>query len=451
MAGMKKFVFSVLLIVHGLLTVATAQPNIIDLNGFRLHQTRESPINEFGVPDKSGRYDDGAEYDAFLLKENPNLYMVFEYPDADSGINRSIQITGSDPTTDLGFRGLRMGMSSVDVEKELGIASKKVDIGEYGTRWEYNKTNFSIEIGSNGKLSSVRIRTIAENVYPDPDVKKLPKFDVILKILTTGSNNDLAQIFAPDTEIYRDGKTLYFSHSMKTEIARDASKMFSTIRELAKELGTVNTKNAAEFEKNARIGLGEPLKHVMKFKKGGKVKEIVFKYLWGEFLVWEIDGGRPGIDELASYQPRTLMELTTTIPEGLFKKPNVILYDSQKKPDIRLSYNSFTSRVKVVYTGESRKIAERKRFVINIWLKTLGKPKEILDLFETEYLFKENNEEYWIPVQKAASAKLSKEFKKGDAAMIFVAWLGGRHEPKGFDNVLIVYDLKKDELQIQDD
>lgn len=45
----------------------------------------------------------------------------------------------------------------------------------------------------------------------------------------------------------------------------------------------------AVTELNMRIVLGENAKHVIKIKTGHVIKEIVFDYINGEYLIWEIN------------------------------------------------------------------------------------------------------------------------------------------------------------------
>lgn len=421
-----------------------AQEYFTDLYGFRLKQYREAPLNEFGKPFKSDKFDDGFEYDAFLLKPDGALYMIFEYAADQTDIIRNIQITGTDASADLGFRNLRFGTPATEVEKHLGLPSNKVNVAEHGTRWEYDKSNFSVEINTEGKLSSIKIKDISDKAYPTPDFKKIPRFDDVLKVLTTGSNSEMAKLLAPDVELYNAGVTTYFQKSLKNEIANDYSKIFATIRELAKELKIVDPKNPAEYEENGRLTLGQSPKHVMKFKKSGKINEIVFKYEWGEFLIWEFDAGKGEKTNWDAYKTRTLNEITTTIAEKSLKNPDVVRADPKKNPYIVLSYNSYQSRVKAAYTGESRKVSPQRKEVIDFWLGTLGKPKELLDLFENEYLFIENKIEYWLPVQKTVAVYFPKELKKGDVVTLYVAWLGGRYQPGGFDNVFLVNEFEKE-------
>ena len=145
------------------------------------------------------------------------------------------------------------------------------------------------------------------------------------------------------------------------------------------------------------------------------------------------------------YEPRTLKEFTNTIAAKSLKKPDVLIRDDKKDVSIILSYNSFQSRVKVVYTGTSRKVSDQRKELISIWLKTLGKPKELLDLFENEYLFTEDKVEYWLPVQKQVASYFADELKKGDTVTLFVAWLGARKEAKSVDYIFLTNEFEAEE------
>ena len=259
-----------------------------EIYGIKLKQFREVPDNEFGKPFKSDKYEDGVEYEIYLLKPDRSLYMVFEYATKPNDQIWSIQLSGTDSTADLGFQGVKFGTDKSKIEKQFGKPTKKVDVGEYGQRWEYEKSNFSFEINPQGKLSSIKIKDISDEIDGTPDFKKIPRFDDVLKTLTSKSNEEIAKLLAPDMEIYQGDKTFFFKKSLKNEIASDYSKIFALIKELGGVLKTVNTKNPDEYEENGRLTLGQAPKHVIKFKKEQKIQEIVFKYEWGQFVIWEI-------------------------------------------------------------------------------------------------------------------------------------------------------------------
>lgn len=270
-----------------MLMKVNGQTIVTDLYGFRLGQYRETATNEFGKPFQQDKFEDDFEYEVFLLKPDTSLYIVFEYAAEKTDIIWSIQISGNNPTTDIGFKGFRLGIEKKQVEKILGKPDSKDDLGDYGEKWTYEKTNYSIEISKSGKLSSVKIMDTYSN--ETPDANKLPKFENIIKLLSSRNNADIARILDPGIEIYYKDQTLFFGKSLKTEIETDYSKIFQTIRKISNGLNKINTSDINSYEENMRLTLGQNTNHVIKIKTGDIIKEIVFEYINGQYLIWEIN------------------------------------------------------------------------------------------------------------------------------------------------------------------
>jgi hypothetical protein len=281
---------SLKLIVVALMAIAFVKVNgqntITDLDGFRLGQFREAATNKLGKPAIKDKYDDGFEYETYILKPDTTLYMNFEFAPGYTDVMWSIQISGSDSTADIMFKGLKLGMSKERVEKIMGKASKVVDIEEYGERWEYDKANYSLEISKKGKLTSVKIKdTYSTN---RPDVSKLPVFKDVAKALTSKSNSEILSILAPGVEIYYKDTDIFFSMPLQTELKTDKSKVFSTIRTIAKGIDKVNIRDSTSYEECMRVMERQNVMHVMKIHKGATISEMVFQYTNGKYLIWEI-------------------------------------------------------------------------------------------------------------------------------------------------------------------
>ena len=283
---MKKLI---LVIILGLTCQVQGQQFFTKLYGFKLGQFRSAAKNELGKPFRYGKFDDGFVYEAYPLKPDLSLHIVFEYAARDTNVIWSIQVTGTNNLTDIGFRNAKLGLNKTQTEKLFGKPTSMENIGEYGTMWKYDNTNFSVEVNTNEKLSSVKILNNSDELYPTQDFKKLPLFENIQKVLNTGNNADISDLLCGDIEVYYKNKTYSFRKSFETEEATDYSKVFSVIREISKDLTTVNTTNDKEYEENMRLTLGEDSKHVMKIKKGHRIKEIVFKYYGGRYLIYEIN------------------------------------------------------------------------------------------------------------------------------------------------------------------
>ena len=129
---------------------ANGQTTITDLNGFKIGQYRETATNEFGKPIQQDKFEDGFEYEVFIVNPDSSLYMVFEYAAGHTDLIWSIQISGINNTKDIGFKGLKLGIDKKEVERILGKPNKKDNIGEYGERWSFDKTNYTVEIAKSG-------------------------------------------------------------------------------------------------------------------------------------------------------------------------------------------------------------------------------------------------------------------------------------------------------------
>ncbi|HHC80470.1 MAG TPA: hypothetical protein ENK46_11350 [Flavobacteriia bacterium] len=267
---------------------AFSQETVSELYGFKIHQYKEVVTNEFGKPFKVNNFDDGFVSEIFLLKEDKSAYIIFEYPNWNKEIIFSIQIYGAFEDIDLKFRDLKMGISEKELIKKIGKPTKTKDIGEYGKMLEYENTNYSFEIDKTGKLSSIKILDNYNELFPKPNVEKIPTFERIKSILTSGNSEKISKILSPEIEIYLNNETLSFKYAWEKEIKKDKSKIYATIKELVKGIENFDYKDENNYEENMRLTLGENPKHVLKFKKGFKIKEIVMKWEDGKFVIWEI-------------------------------------------------------------------------------------------------------------------------------------------------------------------
>jgi hypothetical protein len=101
-----------------------------------------------------------------------------------------------------------------------------------------------------------------------------------------------------------------------------------------------------------------------------------------------------------------------------------------QKADFIISANPFPSKTKAAYTGKSRPIGKRTKDFIKLWVQTRNVPASNADMLVEEFLFREQNKEYWIPVTKTLVPFFGKELKEGDEIVIYYFFLGGYDEAK---------------------
>lgn len=404
---------------------ASAQNLATHLNGFTLGQPRQVVHNHLGDPDDSGSNGKGLNYEVFVLASEPQFYIVFQYEEDEPERVFSIQVTGTKPNHDLGFRDLRMGMSATEVEKLLGKASKISDAGTHGKLWTFNNTNFSVEINPANQLASVRIYAKLDG---KPNLENVPVLSELVTKLLKGTNAELANILAADVEIYENNKILSYGKQMQTEIATDASGVFAAVRRLAKVLEKVNLKAADEVDINVRMRYQKHPQHVIKLLKLPVIQELVFDWDGHSWRLWEI-GTKPANSSGPTawknlYAPGTLKDITATHIPSLIKDPHVLLTGANGSPTLALTYNSRYTQSAVVMSGERRTISAEKRNSISTWLTTFGQPKELADSIQFEYKVNEAGVDYWLPVQKLIADRLNTEIKTGTKTTIYFIWLG---------------------------
>src|SRR6185295_17987963 len=96
------------------------------------------------------------------------------------------------------------------------------------------------------------------------------------------------------------------------------------------------------------------------------------------------------------YYPRTLKDLSTLYPPYMAK---ALREHDTEHPDIIVHSDLLPSSVKVIYEGTTRPINEIKKSVILSWA---NRPEAAAELntapYQTEMLFTENDQNYWLAV-----------------------------------------------------
>jgi hypothetical protein len=92
--------------------------------------------------------------------------------------------------------------------------------------------------------------------------------------------------------------------------------------------------------------------------------------------------------------------------------------------------------VKVVYSGTKRPLLVDKRNVISSWANQFaGAPEFYTKPYQTELLFKEDNQSYWLVVHKDL---LAQDWKQGETFELCVIKFGNVRIGDKFEPVLLV-------------
>ena len=103
-----------------------------------------------------------------------------------------------------------------------------------------------------------------------------------------------------------------------------------------------------------------------------------------------------------------------------------------------------SSAVRVTYVGESRFIGDERKKFIELWAGSyFSQTPGYASRYESEFLFKEANDEYWLPVQKQVASYFSKELQKGDTVDLYLIRPGGLSIKGKIDWVFLVEEFLK--------
>lgn len=103
----------------------------------------------------------------------------------------------------------------------------------------------------------------------------------------------------------------------------------------------------------------------------------------------------------------------------------------------------FYSAIRVEYTGKSRAISSERISLFAASQSSLGVDAKVLTLLKDEYLFRECDKEYWIPVQKQVAAFFPKELKPGYKITLYLMAVGGVRLNGKWNSVFLVNEFKK--------
>jgi hypothetical protein len=90
-----------------------------------------------------------------------------------------------------------------------------------------------------------------------------------------------------------------------------------------------------------------------------------------------------------------------------------------------LDAKPFYSTIRLKYVGTSCPIAAERKEVFKMYQESMRPNVDVPSLIDNEYLFRECDTDYWIPVQKQVAAYFPKELKAGDMITVYLMVIGG--------------------------
>lgn len=168
-----------------------------------------------------------------------------------------------------------------------------------------------------------------------------------------------------------------------------------------------------------------------------KTRLCVFMFLLSITVTTMVHGqGEKKPRTVDDYRPRTLKELSTLLPETFRTALAGPGTDGNRDLRVIVHGELFPSRVKVVYSGKKRALLESKRSVIVSWANQFaGAPGFYTAPYQTELLFTEDGNNYWLAVRKELPEET---WKKDEALDLCVIKLGHARIGEELEPVLLV-------------
>jgi hypothetical protein len=142
-----------------------------------------------------------------------------------------------------------------------------------------------------------------------------------------------------------------------------------------------------------------------------------------------------------AYKPGTLAAIMdahdSTIP------PNPV--DGHQS--VMVSGDDFPTLARVIYRGQSRPLDARRAFVMREWSLTFLRDTSMLNDFHREYLFQEGKLQIWLPVQDRVASFFPKELKPGQAATLYVIFLGAQRASREIFWAFAVNEFKAEPIK----
>ena len=98
------------------------------------------------------------------------------------------------------------------------------------------------------------------------------------------------------------------------------------------------------------------------------------------------------------------------------------------KPGLVFTYETFPTKAPVRFQGTTRSIRRETRDFIAGWLHTFRGDTTLAAIFTEEWLFRDGDVDYWLPVQTETAESMRRRVRKGDLVWVYTRWIGARVE-----------------------
>ncbi len=96
-------------------------------------------------------------------------------------------------------------------------------------------------------------------------------------------------------------------------------------------------------------------------------------------------------------------------------------------------------KVKLVFCNEVRPLTKEHRQIVQGWLTSKGAATVYKDLFQKEIRVREDQIDYWLPIQDQLIPYLRKEIQTNEMAEFYITYFGAYNH----DHVFVIHEFQK--------
>lgn len=274
---------------------AAAPPTtVLELNGWMLGQHQSAVSAYYPTPYQS--HDAGPiRNDVHVLDRDSKTYMIFSIDESrPTNYLLMVQLTGGPtPAQKHAFLGLRLGDPAARVREVLGEPDQTRTSDLPGvTMWDYTQRNYTVEIGADDRLYSIRLEywTGLPSAPPKEEVGA-PPLKPFTDAIKKRDVEALVKLLMPDVEVYIDGEPQQVAGPFRDQLADPTSPVAAALFGKPVSVAKALANAAGPPEVDVRIWEDAGVGWVVKYpqpKSGPQIVELVWKYYPGGWRVWEI-------------------------------------------------------------------------------------------------------------------------------------------------------------------
>jgi hypothetical protein len=256
------------------------------LAGFAIGQSKEIARKVLGKPYLSDTSNTGNPLEAFAHPMGDGWVIVFEYNKEKNNRISSIQLSSQKQSAPSGFNNLNFGMKKSEILKLIGRPSDKISIGEYGEKWEYELSSFSIDLDNKGILWAIKL--FEPNYESNTIQLAIPSLKSINDLQVKNDFEALSEFVSPSLIIQKSSRKYKFENAWNLETSNDASGVFKLFKEALSQINLSDTINPKQYKQTIIPIKNSTSKFKMSFKKGSSWLEFIWVYEFGSYRIIEI-------------------------------------------------------------------------------------------------------------------------------------------------------------------